>query len=93
MPPINSAGSLNHRQQPMNGWLAILFMWSAVFIGFSLATLARSFLIDNPATVSLCSIGHPHDIYSSCQGLPAYVTASFCLYVLFLTQAQPKKRV
>ncbi|KAJ6577596.1 OPT oligopeptide transporter protein-domain-containing protein [Mycena capillaripes] len=36
--------------QPMNGWLAILFMWSAVFIGFSLATLARTFLIDNPVT-------------------------------------------
>ncbi|KAF7347040.1 OPT oligopeptide transporter [Mycena venus] len=38
-------------QQPMNGWLAILFMWSAVFVGFSLATLARAFLIDNPDTV------------------------------------------
>ncbi|KAJ6582260.1 OPT oligopeptide transporter protein-domain-containing protein [Mycena capillaripes] len=37
--------------QPMNGWLAILFMWSAVFIGFSLATLARTFLIDNPDTM------------------------------------------
>ncbi|KAK7026330.1 OPT oligopeptide transporter, partial [Favolaschia claudopus] len=38
-------------QQPMNGWLAILFMWSAVFVGFSLATLAKTFLIDNPATM------------------------------------------
>ncbi|CAK5275079.1 unnamed protein product [Mycena citricolor] len=37
--------------QPMNGWLAILFMWSCVFIGFSLATLCRSFLIDNPNTM------------------------------------------
>ncbi|KAJ6459662.1 OPT oligopeptide transporter [Mycena sanguinolenta] len=37
--------------QPMNGWLAILFMWSAVFVGFSLATLARAFLIDNPDTM------------------------------------------
>ncbi|KAJ7075604.1 OPT oligopeptide transporter [Mycena belliarum] len=37
--------------EPMNGWLAILFMWSAVFIGFSLASLARTFLIDNPATM------------------------------------------
>ncbi|KAF8148789.1 OPT oligopeptide transporter protein-domain-containing protein [Mycena galopus ATCC 62051] len=37
--------------QPMNGWLAILFMWSAVFVGFSLATLASTFLIDNPDTV------------------------------------------
>ncbi|KAJ6600951.1 OPT oligopeptide transporter [Mycena vulgaris] len=36
---------------PMNGWLAILFMWSAVFIGFSFATLARTFLIDNPVTI------------------------------------------
>ncbi|KAJ6537332.1 OPT oligopeptide transporter [Mycena sp. CBHHK59/15] len=38
-------------EKPMNGWLAILFMWSAVFIGFSFATLARTFLIDNPATM------------------------------------------
>ncbi|KAF7295430.1 OPT oligopeptide transporter [Mycena indigotica] len=38
-------------KQPMNGWLAILFMWSAVFIGFSLATLARSFLVTNPTTL------------------------------------------
>nr|GAT51061.1 OPT oligopeptide transporter [Mycena chlorophos] len=37
--------------QPMNGWLAILFMWSGVLIGFSFATLARSFLISNPVTV------------------------------------------
>ncbi|KAJ7511605.1 OPT oligopeptide transporter [Mycena galericulata] len=37
--------------QPMNGWLAILFMWSAVFIGFSFATLARKFLVDNPTTL------------------------------------------
>ncbi|KAJ7463681.1 OPT oligopeptide transporter protein-domain-containing protein [Mycena latifolia] len=37
--------------KPMNGWLAILFMWSAVFIGFSFATLARTFLIDNPDTL------------------------------------------
>ncbi|KAJ7075596.1 hypothetical protein B0H15DRAFT_806094 [Mycena belliarum] len=36
--------------KPMNGWLAILFMWSAVFVGFSFATLARTFLIDNPTT-------------------------------------------
>ncbi|KAF7328409.1 OPT oligopeptide transporter [Mycena venus] len=38
-------------QQPMNGWLAILFMWSGVLVGFSLATLARTFLIQNPDTV------------------------------------------
>ncbi|KAJ7790846.1 OPT oligopeptide transporter [Mycena olivaceomarginata] len=37
-------------QQPMNGWLAILFMWSCVFIGFALATLASTFLINNPDT-------------------------------------------
>ncbi|KAJ7718252.1 OPT oligopeptide transporter protein-domain-containing protein, partial [Mycena metata] len=36
---------------PMNGWLAILFMWSAVLIGFSFAQIARVFLIDNPATM------------------------------------------
>ncbi|KAJ7157486.1 OPT oligopeptide transporter [Mycena filopes] len=38
-------------QKPMNGWLAVLFMWSAVLIGFSFATLARAFLIENPATM------------------------------------------
>ncbi|KAF7311463.1 OPT oligopeptide transporter [Mycena kentingensis (nom. inval.)] len=38
-------------KEPMNGWLAILFMWSAVFVGFSLATLARTFLVENPNTV------------------------------------------
>ncbi|KAJ7683096.1 OPT oligopeptide transporter protein-domain-containing protein [Mycena rosella] len=37
--------------KPMNGWLAILFMWSAVFIGFSFATFARAFLIPNPDTL------------------------------------------
>ncbi|KAF8160534.1 OPT oligopeptide transporter [Mycena galopus ATCC 62051] len=37
--------------QPMNGWFAVLFMWSAVFVGFSLATLASTFFIDNPDTV------------------------------------------
>ncbi|EIM85355.1 OPT oligopeptide transporter [Stereum hirsutum FP-91666 SS1] len=35
---------------PMNGWIAILFMWSAVFIGFSYATLAKTFIIENPNT-------------------------------------------
>lgn len=35
--------------EPMNGWLAILFMWSAVFIGFSYASFARVFLIENPS--------------------------------------------
>ncbi|KAJ3821045.1 OPT oligopeptide transporter protein-domain-containing protein [Lentinula raphanica] len=36
--------------QPMNGWLAILFMLSCVFIGFSFASFARAFLVENPAT-------------------------------------------
>ncbi|KAI4526938.1 OPT superfamily oligopeptide transporter [Schizophyllum commune Loenen D] len=36
-------------EKPMNGWLAILFMWSAVFIGFSFASFARVFLIENPS--------------------------------------------
>ena len=35
----------------MNGWIAILFMWSAVFVGFSLASLARRFLVDDPRLV------------------------------------------
>ncbi|KAL7416397.1 OPT oligopeptide transporter [Mrakia frigida] len=37
--------------KPMNGWIAILFMWSAVFVGFSLASLARRFLVDDPRLV------------------------------------------
>ncbi|KAH8921400.1 OPT superfamily oligopeptide transporter [Atractiella rhizophila] len=44
--------------KPMNGWIAIIFMISAVFIGFSLASLARVFLIgkltvqtENPVTL------------------------------------------
>ncbi|THU87096.1 OPT superfamily oligopeptide transporter [Dendrothele bispora CBS 962.96] len=37
--------------QPMNGWLAILFMLSAVFIGFSFASFARTFLVENPHTM------------------------------------------
>ncbi|KAJ3992066.1 OPT oligopeptide transporter protein-domain-containing protein, partial [Lentinula boryana] len=36
--------------QPMNGWLAILFMLSCVFIGFSFASFARVFLVENPST-------------------------------------------
>ncbi|KIK57919.1 hypothetical protein GYMLUDRAFT_246574 [Collybiopsis luxurians FD-317 M1] len=36
--------------EPMNGWLAILFMLSCVFIGFSYASFARVFLIENPNT-------------------------------------------
>ncbi|KAF8902832.1 OPT oligopeptide transporter protein-domain-containing protein [Mucidula mucida] len=36
---------------PMNGWLAILFMWAAVFMGFSFASFARIFLIENPTTM------------------------------------------
>jgi len=35
----------------MNGWIAILFMWSAVFIGFAYASFARKFLIDDPQIV------------------------------------------
>ncbi|KAK7453217.1 hypothetical protein VKT23_011898 [Stygiomarasmius scandens] len=37
--------------QPMNGWLALLFMISAVFIGFSFASFARVFLVENPHTM------------------------------------------
>ncbi|KAF5365874.1 hypothetical protein D9757_011049 [Collybiopsis confluens] len=36
--------------EPMNGWLAILFMLSCVLIGFSFASFARVFLIENPNT-------------------------------------------
>ncbi|KAL7410271.1 OPT oligopeptide transporter protein-domain-containing protein [Mrakia frigida] len=36
---------------PMNGWLAILFMWSCVFVGFSYASFARKFLIEDPKIV------------------------------------------
>ncbi|KAJ3821044.1 OPT oligopeptide transporter protein-domain-containing protein [Lentinula raphanica] len=34
----------------MNGWLAILFMLSCVFIGFSFASFARIFVVENPST-------------------------------------------
>ncbi|KAJ3973155.1 OPT oligopeptide transporter protein-domain-containing protein [Lentinula raphanica] len=37
-------------EQPMNGWLAILFMLSCVFIGFSFASFARIFVVENPST-------------------------------------------
>ncbi|KAL7416666.1 OPT oligopeptide transporter protein-domain-containing protein [Mrakia frigida] len=37
--------------KPMNGWLAILFMWSAVFVGFAYASFARRFLIDDPQII------------------------------------------
>jgi len=36
--------------KPMNGWLAILFMLSCVFVGFSFASFARAFLVENPIT-------------------------------------------
>jgi hypothetical protein len=47
----------------MNGWLAILFMWSCVFIGFALATLASTFLINNPDTVRSLSHSFFGDTY------------------------------
>lgn len=47
----------------MNGWLAILFMWSCVFIGFALATLASTFLINNPDTVRSLSHSFFNDTY------------------------------
>lgn len=42
----------------MNGWLAILFMWSAVFVGFSYASLAKRVLIENPSTLFPLSTSH-----------------------------------
>ncbi|KAJ7582911.1 OPT oligopeptide transporter protein-domain-containing protein [Mycena floridula] len=36
---------------PMNGWLGLLFMISAVFVGFSFASFARMILIENPTTM------------------------------------------
>ncbi|KAJ3730361.1 OPT oligopeptide transporter protein-domain-containing protein [Lentinula raphanica] len=50
--PLNAA-----LPSAMNGWLAILFMLSCVFIGFSFASFARIFVVENPST--------PYD-YSCC---------------------------
>lgn len=36
---------------PMNGWLAILFMWACVFVGFTFASFARSFLVEDPKII------------------------------------------